>query len=85
MIENLITVVVTAVIPFVVQVLKKIKLGGKLAPWMALAIALIAVSVMKVAGLEADITTIYQGILQSLGIAGVSIAGYDIVKLLTKK
>ncbi len=78
-------IITVTVIPFIIQLLKKVKLPSKVAPWVALIIAIFAVAISKMVGINADVNTVWQAILQALGIAGVSVLGYDIYKKTTTK
>jgi hypothetical protein len=73
------TIIITVAIPFIVQLLKKIKLPSKFAPIAAMVIAVIFVAVGKWVGLDLNVKDIYQAILLALGIAGASVLGYDTV------
>mgnify|MGYP001463886201 CR=1 FL=1 len=72
------------VIPFLVTLLKKIKLPSKFAPIAAFIIALVIVAGGKVLGYDLNVTTIAEAIVKALAIAGVSVLGYDTVKKLTE-
>ena len=82
---NLYTIISTVAIPFIVMLLKKIKLPSKFAPVAAFIIASILVGIGQLLGLNLDINTIAQAILTSLATAGVAVLGYDTVKKLTAK
>ena len=78
MLYNAIAVVV---IPFLVQLLKKLKLPVKLAPYAAVVLAVVYIIVAKAAGLPGvELNTALDAITKILGIAGTSVLGYDIVK-----
>jgi len=77
----ILSIITAGVIPFIVQFLKKIKLPVKLAPWAAIIVALIIVTVAKAfTGADLDFVTVLGTVAQALGIAGVSVLGYDIWK-----
>jgi len=73
------------VIPFVIQLLKKIKLPTKIAPIVAVILATIIVAGAKIAGIDLDVKSTTDVILKILGIAGGSVLAYDTVKKLTEK
>jgi len=73
------------VIPFVIQLLKKIKLPTKIAPIVAIILAIIVVAGAKIAGIDLDVKSVMDVILKILGIAGGSVLAYDTVKKLTEK
>jgi hypothetical protein len=75
-----INIIVTAVIPFLVQFLKKWLGGNQFAPIIAIALAGLYVVIGKMAGIETDINTVYQAILLALGIGGAAVLSYDVVK-----
>ena len=79
---NWTTVIVTVVIPFIVQALKK-WIPVKFAPIVAIALAGIYVIIAKLTNNDADFNTVYAAIATALGVAGVSALGYDTVKSLT--
>lgn len=73
--------ITAGVIPFIVQFLKKIKLPIKLAPYAAIVIAIIVVAGAKAfTGADLDLVAVIGIVAQALGIAGVSVLGYDIWK-----
>jgi len=82
-ISGLVLNAITAfVIPFVIQLLKKINLSTKAAPWVALVLAIAVVAVAKAfAGATLDFSTVMLIIAQGLGVGAVSVFGYDIWKL----
>jgi len=80
---NWVTIVVTVVIPFLVQALKQ-WIPVKFAPIVAVVLAGIYVVIAKMTGNDADFNTIYAAILTALGVAGVGVLGYDTVKKLTE-
>ena len=73
-------IISAVIIPFVVQFLKKIKLPSRIAPIAAIVLAIIAVAGAKLLGQDLDINNIYEAILRVLGISGMSILGYDVLK-----
>ena len=74
------------IIPVIVGLLKKIKLPTKFAPIAAIVVALIIVSVGKAfGGVELDFQTVLQTVATALGLAGVSVLGYDLVGKLRGK
>jgi len=75
-------IVTVIVIPFIVQLLKKVNLPTKFAPFAAIVIAAIIVGVGGLFGLTLDVASISDLILRSLGLAGVAVLGYDAVKQL---
>jgi len=78
MLYNAIAVVV---IPLLVQLLKKLKLPVKMAPYAAIALAVVYIVVAKTAGLPGvELETALDAITKILGVAGTSVLGYDIVK-----
>lgn len=78
-------IIATVVIPFVVQGLKMwVKLPAKLAPIVALVLAIVYVAIAKAAGLQAELNDVYQAILLAIGIGGASVLGYDVTKKLTE-
>lgn len=78
-------VITVVVIPFIVQLLKKIKLPTKVAPIAAFILALIIVAGGNVLGFDLNIDTIIDAIIKALAISGVSVLGYDTVKKLSGK
>lgn len=73
--------VAVVVIPFIVQLLKKIKLPTKVAPYVAVILAAVYVGVAKALGLAStDFQTVLDFIIKALGIGGVAVLGYDVVK-----
>jgi len=78
------TIASTIAIPFVVALLKKIKLPSKWAPLAAFAVAGILVGIGKVFGVEQNVNDIAQAILTALGTAGVAVLGYDTAKKITE-
>lgn len=79
-------IIVTVAIPFVIELLKKVKLPSKLAPVIAIVLGVVYVVASKfitIPGVE--INSIYEGIVTALGISGVSVLGYDIFHKLTEK
>ena len=77
---------ITAIaIPFLINLLKKIKLPTKIAPIAAFILALIIVAGGKVLGFDLNIDTIIDAIIKALAISGVSVLGYDTVKKLSGK
>jgi hypothetical protein len=77
-------IISAVVIPFVVQLLKKIKLPSRLAPIAAVILAILIVAGAKILGSDLDIGNIYEAILKVLGISGMSILGYDVLKKTVK-
>ena len=73
------------VIPFLIQLLKKIKLPTKIAPIAAVVLAIIVVAGAKIAGIDLDVKSVMDVVLKILGIAGGSVLAYDTVKKLTEK
>ena len=73
------------VIPFVIQLLKKIKLPTKIAPIVAIVLAVIVVAGAKIAGIDLDVKSTMDIILKILGIAGGSVLVYDTAKKLIEK
>ena len=77
-------VVAAVVIPFLVQLLKMIKLPTKWAPIAAVVLAVIYVAIAKAMGIEGvEYNDAYQLIITALGVSGASVLGYDVVKKLT--
>jgi len=74
------TIIMTVAIPFVVMFLRKMNLPSKWCPIAAFGVAIALVALAKVFGVDMDINTIAQAIIQSLGMAGVAVLGYDTVK-----
>jgi hypothetical protein len=81
---NWYTIVSTIAIPLIVTGLRAAKLPAKWAPVTAFGVAIILTAIGQALGLTLDVNTIAQTILQSLGIAGVAVLGYDQVKKLTE-
>ena len=77
--------VAAVVIPFIITLLKKVKLPSKWAPVVAVLLATTYVLIARGAGLDADLNTVYAAIASVLGISGASVLGYDLVKKLTGK
>jgi len=82
--ENIGMWLATIIIPFIVQLLKKMKLPSKFAPIVALVLAIVYVAIARVAGIDADLNTIVAQITQALTIAGIGVLGYDTVKKITE-
>ena len=77
--------VATVVIPFLVELLKKVKLPTKWAPFVAVGLALGYVTLAKALGLAgADFQGALAFILKALGIGAISVLGYDVVKAVNK-
>ena len=76
-------IITVVVIPFIVQFLKKIKLPTKLAPFAAIIAAIIIVAGGKFLGVDLEIKNVLELILKAIGLAGISVLGYDIVKKIT--
>ena len=77
--------ITAAAIPFLINLLKKIKLSTKVAPIAAFVLALIIVAGGNVLGFDLNIDTIIDAIIKALAISGVSVLGYDTVKKLSGK
>ena len=77
--------ITAAAIPFLINLLKKIKLPTKIAPIAAFVLALIIVAGGNVLGFDLNIDTIIDAIIKALAISGVSVLGYDTVKKLSGK
>lgn len=73
-------IISAVIIPFIVQLLKKIKLPTRIAPIAAIVLAILAVAGAKLLGQDLNIQNIYEAILKILGISGMSILGYDVLK-----
>ena len=78
---NLISVIV---IPFIIGILKKVKLSSKFAPLAAFVIACGLVGVGKLVGITLDVNSIADIIIKGLATAGIAVLGYDQVKKLTE-
>ncbi|MFH1444966.1 MAG: hypothetical protein ABIF08_00625 [Nanoarchaeota archaeon] len=73
--------VTVVIIPFVVEFLKRVSLPKKYAPYVAILLATIYVAVSKWLGWGgADFSSALDFIMKALGIGGISVLGYDIVK-----
>ena len=81
---NWYTIVSTIAIPFIVSLLKKMKLPSKWCPLAAFAVAGVLVGLGKVFGIDLDVNSIAQAIIVALATAGVGVLGYDQVKKLTE-
>ena len=77
--------ITAAAIPFLINLLKKIKLPTKVAPIAAFVLALIIVAGGNVLGFDLNIDTLIDVIIKALAISGVSVLGYDTVKKLSGK
>lgn len=73
-------IICAVIIPFVVQLLKKIKLPSRVAPIAAVILAILAVAGAKLFGIDLNIQSTLEAILKVLGISGMSILGYDVLK-----
>ena len=80
----LFNVVTAVIIPFLVQLLKMIKLPTKFAPIAAVVLAVVIVAGAKWLGVELDFNTMTGLIANALGVAGVSVLGYDLFRQVTK-
>ena len=77
--------IAVVVIPFIIELLKKLKLPVKTAPFVAIALAAAYVGLAKILGLpSADFTNVLEFLMKTLGISAVGVLGYDVVKLLKK-
>jgi hypothetical protein len=81
---NWYTIVSTVAIPFIVQLLKAMKLPSKWAPLAAFGVAGLLVGLGKVFGVEMNVNDMATAILTALATAGVGVLGYDTVRTLTK-
>lgn len=77
-------IITAVIIPFVVQLLKKIKLPKRLAPLVAVILAILAVVGAKLLGYDLNIQNALEAILKILGISGMSVLGYDLLKRTVK-
>ena len=82
---NWYTIVSTVAIPFIVQLLKMMKMPTKWAPLAAFSVAGLLVGLGKVFGVEMDVNNLATAILTALATAGVGVLGYDTVKTMTTK
>jgi len=82
---NWYTIVSTVAIPFIVHVLKLMKLPTRWCPLAAFGVAGLLVGLGKVFGVEMDVNSVAQAILTALVTAGVGVLGYDTVKTMVTK
>ena len=78
-------VITVIAIPFIINLLKKIKLPTKIAPIAAFVLALVIVAGGKILGFDLNIQTLIDAIIKALAISGVSVLGYDAIKKLSGK
>ena len=71
-------IITVVVIPFIVEWLKKIKLPARIAPIVAVVLAVLIVAGGKALGVEMDLPTTLDVILKGLGLGAISILGYDV-------
>ena len=70
---------ITAVaIPFIVQLLKKIKLPTRIAPIVAVVIAVGVVAGGQALGVDLELNGVLDIILKGLGLGAISVLGYDV-------
>ena len=70
-------IIATAVIPFVIQAIKKLKINSRLLPIFAIILAFIYVTIAKLTGLDTNLQEVSDLIVKALGISGASVLAYD--------
>jgi hypothetical protein len=76
----MIEMVIGGIAAVVTQILKKINLPSKWAPFVVLGLAVVCVGVAKALGITADVETLQGIIAKGLGIGAATISIYDIIK-----
>ena len=73
-------IITVAVIPFIVNLLKKINVPTRIAPIVAVVLAIGIVAGGKALGVDLDLNSVLDIILKGLGLGAISIFGYDLYK-----